>query len=564
MPTDRSQTISPVTFFCLGIIVIFFAAFLVYPLLYVFARAFWWDGRFVLPFGHLFQNDIYRESLWNSLVLGFTVTVLATLVALPLAFIFAKYRFPGKGLLNAALLAPLIMPPFVGAIGVRRILSLRGGALNSLLVMLGLLDPQRTIDWLGSGFWGTVVLEILHLYPILFLNVTAAMANIDPSLEEAARNMGDHGLRLFRKVTFPLLAPGYFAGAAIVFIWSFTDLGTPLMFNYHKVAAVQIFNTRMNDNPITYVLVVTVLLMTAAIFFLSRQFFTHKETQMMSKGTVGAAEKLPTAAGRVLIYAVVLLVVGLALLPHASVILTSVAWRWSGTPLPTALTGAYFREVFTADYTLGSIKNSLLYSVSSTLINILVGVSVAYVLTRKRFPGMALLDVLSMMPLAIPGIVLAFGYLRAFSQTAIDPCRNPTALLILSYAVRRMPFMIRAAMAGFQQTDVALEEASQNLGASPLRTALRITLPLIAANIVAGATLCFSFAMLEVSDSLILADTKAYFPITKMIFQMQGDLDRGDFKACAFGVLGMILLALTLLLATKLLGKKMGAMFRMG
>jgi len=564
MPSDRSKSISPVMFFGLGLIVIFFAAFLVYPLLYVFARAFWWNGSLVFPFGHLFQNAVYRESLRNSLLLGFTVTFLASLVALPLAFIFAKYRFSGKVLLNAALLAPMIMPPFVGAIGVRRVLSLRGGALNSLLVTLGLLDPQHTINWLGSGFWGTVVLEVLHLYPILFLNVTAAMANIDPSLEEAARNMGDHGLRLFRKITFPLLAPGYFAGGAIVFIWSFTDLGTPLMFNYHKVAAVQIFNTRMDDNPITYVLVVTVLLMTAAIFLVSRLLFTRKETQMVSKGTVAAVEKDPSPTGRVLIYAVVLSIIGLALLPHASVVLTSVAGRWSGTPLPASLTGAYFREVLTAEHTLGSIKNSLLYSVSSTLINIFIGVSVAYVLTRKRFPGMALLDVVAMMPLAIPGIVLAFGYLRAFSQTAIDPSRNPTALLILSYAVRRMPYMIRAAMAGFQQTDVVLEEASQNLGASPLRTALRVTLPLIAANIVAGAVLCFSFAMLEVSDSLILADTKAYFPITKMIFHMQSDLDRGEFKACAFGVLGMILLATTLLFATKLLGKKMGAMFRVG
>ncbi|MEW6355138.1 MAG: iron ABC transporter permease [Planctomycetota bacterium] len=564
MPSERSQTISPLMFLYLGLIAIFFAAFLVYPLLYVFARAFWWDGRLVFPFVHLFRNEIYRESLGNSFILAVTVTILASVVALPLSFIFAKYRFAGKGLLSAALLAPMIMPPFVGAIGVRRILSMRGGALNSLLVMVGLVDPEHTINWLGSGFLGTVVLEVLHLYPILFLNVTAAMANIDPSLEEAARNMGDHGLRLFRKITFPLLAPGYFAGAAIVFIWSFTDLGTPLMFNYNKVAAVQIFNTRMDDNPITYVLVVTVLLMTAALFLISRLLFTRKETQMMSKGTVGAVEKAPKAAGLAVIYALVLVVIGLALLPHASVILTSVAERWSGTPLPTALTGAYFREVFTADYTLLSIRNSFVYSVASTLINILMGVSVAYVLARKRFLGMVLLDVLSMMPLAIPGIVLAFGYLRAFSQTAIDPCWNPTALLILSYAVRRMPYMIRASMAGFQQTDVVLEEASQNLGASPLRTALRITLPLIAANIVAGATLCFSFAMLEVSDSLILADTKAYFPITKMIFHMQGDLDRGEFKACAFGVLGMILLAATLLFAAKILGKKMGAMFRMG
>lgn len=555
---------SPLMLLYMGLLGLFFFGFLLYPLLYVFVRAFWWDGKFVLPFEHVFGNPVIMESIRNSLLLAFTVTILTTILSLPLAHVFARYRFPAKGFLGALLLIPMIMPPFVGAIGVKRLLSLRGGALNSLLVMLGVLDPQHTIDWLGGRFWGTVGLEVLHLYPIMYLNVVAAMANIDPSLEEAAANLGDHGLRLFRRITFPLLAPGYFAGAAIVFIWSFTDLGTPLMFDFKKVVAVQIFDNRTSDNPVAYVLVVTVLALTAALFAVSRLLFTRGETQMLSKGAMGSSEKKPGLAGLVLVYAIILLTVGLAVLPHTSVILTSVSGKWEGTPLPTAYTTKYFAEVLTSDRTLLSIKNSFVYSVASVFIDVLLGVSIAYVLTRKRVFGATILDILVMMPLAIPGIVLAYGYVRAFSGTLLDPGVNPTMLLILSYGVRRIPYMVRSAVAGFQQTDVALEEASQNLGASPSRTAMRITLPLIAANIVAGGTLCFSFAMLEVSDSLILADRAGYFPITKAIFQMQKELGEGQFTSCAFGVLGMVLLAATLLLSAKILGKKMGAMFRMG
>src|SRR5208337_3888190 len=132
-----------------------------------------------------------------------------------------------------------------------------------------------------------VLLEVLHLYPIMYLNVAAALANVDPSLEEAARNMGDSGLRLFRKVTFPLMLPGYFAGSVLVFIWAFTDLGTPLIFDYQKVAACQIFNrvSDLNTNPMAYALVVVVILMTVAAFLAARIYLGGHGYEMLSKGS---------------------------------------------------------------------------------------------------------------------------------------------------------------------------------------------------------------------------------------------------------------------------------------
>ena len=216
------------------------------------------------------------------------------------------------------------------------------------------------------------------------------------------------------------------------------------------------------------------------------------------------------------------------------------------------------------------MRNSLLFSGCSALIDLGLGVMIAWLLTRRRIPGAGLLDALAMLPLALPGLVLAFGYVAGFDSFRnpwlnehLNPRNNPTLLLIIGYSVRRLPFIVRSAYAGFEQTSVTLEEASANLGAGPFRTLRKITLPLVLANLIAGTILTFSFAMLEVSDGLILAMKEKYFPITKMIYQLMGRLDPSAAAiACALGVVGMVLLTVSLLVAGRLLGKRMGQLFR--
>jgi iron(III) transport system permease protein len=198
----------------------------------------------------------------------------------------------------------------------------------------------------------------------------------------------------------------------------------------------------------------------------------------------------------------------------------------------------------------------------STIIDIVLGVTIAYILARKRVPGRAALDVLAMLPLALPGLVLAFGYVAAFSATPLDPRTNPVPLLVIAYAVRRLPYMVRAAYAGFQQTSVVLEEAAINLGASPVKTLFQITMPLVFANLIAGAVLSFSFAMLEVSDSLILASKEPYYPITKAIYALLQRIEDGPYIASAMGMLGMLLLAASLFVAGRFFGRRMGELFR--
>ena len=541
---------------------LFFGAFMLYPLGYVFSNAlFTADGFSLIFFKLMLSSPNYVAILANSINLGLAVTLFTTLLSLPLAFLLVRYEFPGKGLLNGLILIPLVLPPFVGAIGMRQLLA-RFGSINLLLLQTGVI--HQPIDWLGSGFWGVLILEVLHLYPIMYLNLAAALANVDPSLEEAARNMGASGFKLFRTVTFPLMLPGYFAGAIIVFIWAFTDLGTPLVFEYRELIAVQIFNmvSDLHQNPMGYAFVVAVMLLTIFFFYLSKRLIGGRRYEMLARGHVASSVQTASPALTVMIYGVVLVISAVALIPHLGVFLTSIASRWFLTVLPTEFTLRFYREVFSHDLTLSSIRNSLLLSCLSTLVDIILGVTIAYLLARKRLPGRDVLDTLAMLPLALPGLVLAFGYLAAFSATPLDARINPVPLLVVAYSVRRLPYMVRAAYAGFQQSSVALEEAAMNLGASPIKTLYQITFPLVFANLVAGAVLSFSFAMLEVSDSLILALKEDYYPITKAIYALLNRITDGPYIASAMGMLGLLLLAGSLFIAGRFFGRRMGELFR--
>ena len=557
-----------------ALVAVFLGFFLLYPVALILQRAFVVDGRFTLGLlTGLWRDPNRLDAIKNSLLIGVSVTIACAVVAAPLAMITGRYSFRGKRWLTGLVLVPMIMPPFVGAIGIRQLLA-RNGAVDVMLVKLlsffDIVSPDTMglVDLTQAGIVGVIILETLHLYPIMYLNLTAALANVDPALEESARNLGASPWRLFRTVTLPLTMPGFFAGSIIVFIWAFTDLGTPLIFHFQKVIPVQIFNDAkaVNENPASFALVVLVIAICGAAFVLSKRLSGRRTYYMLSKDTRGSARTRLGRTGTVLAWSVFGAVTLMAVVPHISVLLLSLSKTWVATALPTSVTLDWYRDVFSREDTLIGIKNSLFYSAGSTSIDVIIGVGIAYILARSKLFGKGALDLVAMMPLALPGFVLAFGYVAAFVGSGtfrfLDPFVNPTLLLMVSYSVRRLPFMVRSVYAGFQQVSPSFEEASLNLGATPGRTLRKITIPLVFANILAGAMLCFSFAMLEVSDSLILATEKSFYPITKVIYALSMDIQRGPNLAAAMGMLGMALLVVSLVIAGRVLGDKMGELFR--
>ena len=521
----------------------------------------------------VFQNPIYSEGLFNSLMLAIGTTTLVTLIAVPLAWLNNRFDFPGKKLVGGLILVPMILPPFVGAIGFQMVLGQYGG-LNALM-------GWGPIDWLGRGqYWGVILLQALSLYPIMYLNASAALANLDPAMEEAAANLGCSSFRKFRKITLPLMMPGLFAGGTIVFIWSFTELGTPLIMNYTKCASVQVFDAlkEIGSNPFPYALVFVMLACSVSIYLVGKFLFGGQAYAMQSKAaTVSATSTVRGWRGllALLPFAAVILV---ALTPHLGVVATSLAQpgTWYQSVLPTVFTLQNYAEALGHEMTVGSIRNSLLYSSLAVLFNTVLGIAIAYVVVRSSIKWRGLLDALAMLPLAVPGLVMAFGYLAISSQLSnadwvknstfwpnlLDVRTNPTLFLVIAYSIRRLPYVVRSAVAGLQQTSVTLEEAAANLGAGLLTTLRRITLPLITANLIAGALLAFAFSMLEVSDSLMLAQRADFYPITKTIYELFQLIGTGQYIASALGVWAMVFLAVTILGASLILGKKMGALFR--
>lgn len=528
----------------------------------------------------IFADPSTRRALFNSLLLALGTTTLATCIALPLAILAAGYKFPGKGLFQGLVLVPMILPPFVGAIGMRAILG-REGSLNALLgtewdILGGMIHAFGT-TWSLKPL-GVIVLQSLSLYPIIFLNTTAALANLDPALGEAAENLGCTPWQRFRRITLPLVRPGIFAGATIVFIWSFTELGTPLMFDYYDVVPVQIFNglKEVENSARPYALTVVMLVLAISMYLLGRKLFGGRSYAMYSKAARAGGEAELVGLKGWLVTLGFALVAFLAVLPHLGVILTSITrpGQWYGTVLPTSLTSSHFQQALGAPDSFQAIVNSLKFSTLAMCTNVLLGLLVAYLIVRTRIPGRQVLDALCMLPLAVPGLVLAFGFvamslrwpfkggpLEGFASIfGTDP--NPVPFLVVAYAVRRLPYIVRSTVAGLEQTSAELEEAAINLGASRLTAVRRVIVPLILANIIAGSLLVFSFSMLEVSDSLILAQQGRDYPVTKAILAFSERLGDGPYIASAMGVWGMALLTVTLLAASNLLGKKLGSIFR--
>jgi len=546
-----------------------FAVFFILPSLSVVGAAFRTDDGFTLDFvAEVFRSPVYREGLWNALLLGVASTIATLLIALPLALIGHRYDFMGRGILGKLILVPLVLPPFVGAIGVTHILGV-SGSLNAALIELGLMDPGRRIDWLAEGrFWGIVAMNALHLYPILYMNIAASLANLDPAMEQAAENLGcPPGRRLWR-ITLPLAMPGIFAGGSIVFIWSFTELGVPLVFNYTRVAPVQVFDgiKDLGGNPAPYALVAVILLISALVFGLTKLLFGRSGggAQPRPKGR-DAEQRLRgwRSLAAALLFAGVF---GVASVPHLGVVLLSLSEDWYETVLPLEMTLRHFGEALGDPLVVPSIENSLIYASAATAVAVVLGLAIAWVVVRSDIRGRALLDALVMLPLAVPGLVLAFGYLSLSQEgrpfhwlgTVAD---GPALLLVAAYAVRRLPYVVRAAVAGLQQSNPAMEEAARSLGAGPWRTLRRVSIPLIGANVAAGGILAFAFAMLEVSDSLILAQQARHFPITKAIYTLLSTLGNGHELAAALGVWAMVFLGIAIVGAAAIGGKR-GGLFK--
>jgi iron(III) transport system permease protein len=512
----------------------------------------------LLHFANFFRRPLFREALWNTLKSGLLVVCFSALLALPLAYVLARFEFRGKLLLQTAATLPLVIPPFVGAVALQLILG-RSGMVNLMLM-----------DWFDisipfmEDLTGVVLVQTLHFFPFILLNTQVSLSNIDSSLEEAAQNLGCHGFGLFRRVTLPLMLPGFMAGSLLTFIRAIDDLGTPLMLNYKNLLAPQAYlriTTVGMDDVDGYVICVILVLLSLASLMAARKYLSLAEYATVQRvAPVTAKLRGPTLG---IVWLVIGLVLGVSLLPHIGIALLSFTKVWSFTLLPTTYTlGNYGEILFRVPH---FVINTLVYTLLAAAMDIVLGATIAYLLLRTRVPGRNFLDAVATMPLAIPGVVLAVGYLRVFHGWDFPglggPLTSSWLILVIAYTMRRLPYTVRACYAALQQVHYSLEESAQNLGANRFRTFAKITLPMIGGGLIAGGLIAFITSCVELASTIMLVPRIELGPISYGIYlYMQSPLGRG--AGAALGVVAILLVSIGTYLTHRIFGGRAGSAFR--
>ncbi len=514
----------------------FFTLFLVLPLLTLLKGGFYHQKQWTVEFFLIvLQSPFYQQCFLNSLLIGLLTTFITLLISFPLAWIFQHYTFFCKKLFYPLLLIPLIYPPFMTASAIKQLLA-PYGTLNLLLAQSEWISLEKPIDFLGNAGWGGLLLiSVLHSIPIMMLSLRSTLSKIDPSLLQASLNLGASRWTHLRRILLPLAFPGIFAGSILVFIAAFTDLGAPLMFEIQSTLPTQIFNhVTQPDQPIGYLLVTVTLLIIISLFSLAQYLLSGTEIDYatIKATTVQSIQKLSLFNTFTLLSLLFILSLFI-LLPLIGIVLLSFSKLWFMTPFPGEWSTLPWQEAFQDPLIYSSFKNSLTYSIGACGINLIMGLLIAYSLARLHFVGKNLLQILLLIPMALPGIVIAFAYwvawsdapypfLESFWKKWIDPREAPLFILIMSYSMHRITFVVQLLNAGYAQISRTLEQAAQNLGASAWNTFLKITFPLLSKSLSGGLLLVFAFSMLEVSSGMILAQESRFFPISKALYSTLG------------------------------------------
>ncbi len=526
------------------IILAFLGLFLLAPVASVIYTAFVTEeGRFTLGhFANFFGQSLFRESFVNSMHVALLSVVFASLIAIPLAYLTVRFEFRGALIIQTLGVLPLIMPPFVGAVALQLIFG-RNGSVNLLLDQwFGLNIP------IMEGLSGVIFVESLHYFPFILLNLVVSLRNIDGAMEESAQNLGCTGFRLFRRVIFPLAMPGFLAGASLVFVKVFDDLGTPLVMGITNMLAPQAYLRITSvgvDDPLGYVISVIMVAFSILAMWMAARVMKGRDYSTLQKGGGSLQRRKLTAWQSVIAYAWIGLVLLVVLSPHLGILLMSFAQVWSFSVLPDAYTLQHYSTVFHDSGRM--ISNTLLYCGLAAGLDIIIGTAIAYLILRTRLPARQWLDWLSSVALAIPGLVLAIGYLRIFKGMEVPftdtPITSTWVLIMVAYAVRRLPYALRSCYAALQQVHISLEESAQSLGASRLSTIRRIVVPLMAGGILAGFVTSFITAAVELSATLMLTTTESNAPMSYGIYlYMQSVSGRGP--GAALGVIAVAVVAI--------------------
>ncbi|ADG13747.1 binding-protein-dependent transport systems inner membrane component [Methanocaldococcus infernus ME] len=515
---------------------IFLAIFVAYPILMVFIQSFYENGVFTLKYYYeVISNVYYLDSLKNSLMVACLSTIISLLMGLLFSILIFKADIKGKLFFKIAVFLPIITPGFVVSLSYVFLFGRNGIITNGLLG----LEPN-IYSWKS-----VVIMQSIDYTTTAFLIISAVLLSIDSSLEDAARNLGANELRVFKDVTLPLLLPGILSAGLLIFMESMADFVTPIIVggNFNTLATAAYFEIIGNYNTVMASTLSVVLLIPSLILFIVYNKFYKGYSQKFLKVRPYSLKKWHKI-----------------LLSLPAVIFSIVVYLLFFSVFLAGFTKGFgYNYVFTLDHFIealkkGSlaIKNTIIFSISSSVLVGLLGMVLAYLVVRDKFFGRRILDFLSVLPFAIPGTFMGIGYLLAFNRPPLL-LTGTSLIIVLNCVVRKLPFSFKIGCATLSQIDKSIEEASLNLGANKVKTFFRVILPLLKPAIIFSMIYTF-IATVKTLGSIIFLITPNTKVLSAMVFESTINYEFG--VAACYAIIMTILSAIGTLLIWKLNGDK--------
>ena len=532
---DRKKLMKdPVMVTTIVVLIAFLTLFILYPLAILLVDSLVGDGVFgISVFRRIFKIPTFIKAITNTLKIGFVVGIISTVVGLLFAYVEVYLRmnvFVG-GLFKVVSMLPVVSPPFVLSLSMIMLFGKAGIITRHLL---------KIYDNSVYGFWGIVIVQALTFFPVCYMMLKGLLKNIDPSLEEAARDMGATRFRVFSTVTLPLILPGLGNAFLVTFIESIADFANPMIIggSYDTLATtIYLQITGAYDKAGAAAMAVVLLAITLAMFAVQKYVLEKKTaatlTGKASRGRMLIEDKSVKIPLTVFCSAVAIFVI----LMYLCVPIGSLFPTWGYKFFPFTL--KWFQQVFTKYKGFKAFKDSFVLSLISAPITALLSMIISYLVVKKKFRAKGFIEAVSMLAMAVPGTVLGVGYIRGFAggifhTGAMQFLYGSAALLVIVFVIRSLPTGTRSGISALRQIDKSIEESAYDMGANSFQVFMTVTLPLIKDLFLFGLVTSFVRSITAIS-AVILLVTPEFLLITVQINEFA---EKGSYGlACAFATI---------------------------
>ncbi|RYG73043.1 iron ABC transporter permease [Lentibacillus lipolyticus] len=548
------------TIYLLIPVILILAGYVLYPSISTLIESLKQNGAFSLGnytdfFGPKAAANM--EALWHSVYISILSVLLSALIGVPLAYIFNRYDFPGRQFFSNIAIMPIVLPSLVGVMAFMFLYGEVGLVPNLIKDLFNLSEVPFQI----GGVSGILIVHAYTMYPYFYMTTSSALNNIDPSLEEAAYNLGSSKFKVFWKVTFPLLTPGLVAASLLVFMVSMASFSAPfLLAGGYRVLSLQIYFSKMNgDMEMAATQSVILSFVSIAFLLFMRWYQSRKDYRMAGKGIGSHRSEVNNPVLKAVMVTLGILAMIILLLPHVTLLVLSLvpegAWTWQ--TYPQALSFENFRLLFEDPNIWDPVRNSLIMTTLACIGVFIFGMITSYALVKRSFIGKNLLDILVMIPWALPATVVGMNMILAFNKPSVfsfgEVLVGTFWILPLAYFIRFIPLVVRSTNAVLEQMDDSLEEAAQNLGAKWFYTFRRVVIPIILPGVLSGTLLAFVQAVGEFPTSVLLY-TLDNRPISIEIMNQLRMFNMG--QAAAFGMVQVGLIVIVMFISYRFFGVK--------